>query len=121
MTTQELLAELQRRGLRVVLREDGELGLRGIKEQVTGTLLRVLGWHKGSIREHLLASAPREWLWRDGHTYREQEGEWKDEWLCGHAERHPVGAWWFRHVGQTTWQPIAARTPAEMSEAAAAA
>jgi hypothetical protein len=52
-------------------------------------------------------SRPREWLWRDGHTYAETPD---NEWLFGRAERHPVGAWWWRHGGGE-WKVVEGRVP----------
>ncbi len=107
MSTAELLAELARRGLTVALK-DGTPILRGPAGEATPTLLRALRWHRDAIRERLLADGPREWLWRDGHRYREHEGNWKDEYLLEQPDRHPAGAWWWRRVGAQAWQPTPA-------------
>lgn len=48
MTTDELLAILSVRGLRVVIR-DGQPALRGKAENVTPTLLRALAFHRDAL------------------------------------------------------------------------
>jgi hypothetical protein len=52
MTTEELLEEVQARGLKVVL-ADGEPRLRGDRSRLSPTLLAVLRWHRPAIVERL--------------------------------------------------------------------
>ena len=52
MTTDELLEEVQARGLKLVL-ADGEPRLRGDRSRVSPTLLAVLRWHRPAIVERL--------------------------------------------------------------------
>jgi hypothetical protein len=52
MTTEELLEEVQARGLKVVL-ADGEPRLRGDRSRLSPTLLAVLKWHRPAIVERL--------------------------------------------------------------------
>lgn len=47
----------------------------------------------------------REWRWRHGQTYQETPD---DEWLWGHPERHPAGAWWVREDGGE-WRRVPGR------------
>lgn len=117
MTTEELLAELERRGIRVELRGEGQPVLRGDPALISPPLLRVLKWHREAIVARLLQDGPREWLWRDGHRYREapEDATWRRQ------DWHPVGAWWVRQVGQTAWQSIPGRTPADVTALPAAA
>lgn len=53
MTTDELLASVNDRGLSLVLKPDGTLALRGPKAAVTDRLLAVLRWHKDAIHDRL--------------------------------------------------------------------
>jgi hypothetical protein len=64
----------------------------------TGVLLEARRrWRAGQTAEPPAPPPPaREWLWRYGHTYTETS---EDGWLWGHADRHPVGAWWWRVPG----------------------
>jgi hypothetical protein len=52
MTTEELLEEVQARGLKVVLADDGPR-LRGDRSRLSPTLMAVLKWHRPAIVERL--------------------------------------------------------------------
>ena len=45
----------------------------------------------------------REWRWQYDQRYTETPS---DEWLWGHADRHPAGATHWRYVGQSEWTPV---------------
>ena len=105
MTTDQLLAELGERGLSVVLK-DGLPRLCGDRSQATPPLLAVLRWHREEIVRRLNPPPPkprRQWLWRDGHRHTEDEAG---------TEPDPVGAWWWRHEGETAWRVVEARVAA---------
>lgn len=103
MSTDELLAVLVDRGLALYFCEaDGRPHLKGPREALTPALVRVLAYHRDRILARL---CPREFLWRTGHTHRENPGE-------VHPGFGPAGAWWYRRAGQGEWQGIPG-TPGE--------
>src|SRR5574343_1417386 len=57
---------------------------------------------------------PREWRWLHGHRYSETPG---DEWLYAQTDRHPAGAWWYRHAGESQWVPIQGRCDHQIGRA----
>jgi len=57
MTTDEILAELQRRELKVAV-VDGKPVLRGDRTQATPNLINALRWHKDEIVKRLTGQAP---------------------------------------------------------------
>lgn len=99
MSTDEILEEIASRGLSLVL-VDGRPTLRGDRTKVTPNLLAVLRWHREKIVQRLAASAPREWLWRTGHRYREEADDRHP------AEWNPVGANWWRRQGESGWRLV---------------
>jgi len=103
MTLDELLEIVEERGLSVTLGPDGQPRLRGPKEEATPALVEMLRLCRDDIIERL----------RPAHdTYQVQECRWRN----GHVGTHsnpeqgwPVGAGWWRPVGETKWQPIPGR------------
>lgn len=120
MSTDEVLAELERRGLTIAL-DRGRPVLVGPRSRASATLLAVLRWHRDAIARRLAESppappapaptpqaapaGPREWLWRDGHRYT----ECPDDARFLSPDHHPGGAWWFRHAGEAAWRPVPGR------------
>lgn len=108
MTTDEVLAELAARGLKVVLTPDGSPALLGKREEVTPALMGALRWHRDEIVRRLKpadAPRPREWLWRFGHRYTEGPRDSR----FGDPEWHPIGAFWWRFVGEKEWELVPGR------------
>ena len=115
MTTEEILEEIRKRGLEIVLSEDGVLKLRGSSEEKTPALLKALRHHRERIVGRLfpgkevkpppLPPRPREFLWRTGHTYTQTPNDPR------HAmeEFAPVGAWWWRWQGESEWRAVPGR------------
>jgi hypothetical protein len=116
VTTEQIIALVRQRGLAFTLK-DGRPLLVGPKAEATPALMHALKWHREDIVAHLLATAPREWLWRDGHRYTESPD---DGGTFGRADWHPVGAWWWRKQGETAWEAVPG-SPGEMTDAPALA
>ena len=112
MTTDELLAEIRERGFQILLKDNQPI-LRGDKTKLTPTLRAVLRWHRDKLIAHLTpkdAWRAREWSWLPPteeapptHRYTETPD---NEWLWAHAGRYPVGARWWRYVGDDLWHEI---------------
>lgn len=96
MSLDDLLAEIDARGLAIVMVQH-QVTLHGPKEQATATLLAVLRWHKQAITSHLVFRREKVWEWDDGRTY--QAVPWADEW-------HPPGATIWRWVNDDLWKVI---------------
>ncbi len=131
MTTEEVLKELEARGLRVCLAPDGSTFLRGDKSAATPALLKVLARHKERVvevlkppvetpRTHTPQPAPepivpvippavplppgtlvREWLWPDGDYLLEHPGH-----FCSYLWHPPL--FWYPAFGDPDWHPIGA-------------
>ena len=115
-----ILGVVEERGLSIHVSPEGKPFLRGPREEVTAALKDALD----AYRDEILASfardppappqpevyRPREWRWRFGQGYTETPA---DEWIWQHEDRHPVGAWWFRRQGETTWQTVPGRPATE--------
>lgn len=100
-----LVEVLKRRGLSVGLDPAGRPVLRGPTEEKTPAILSMLSAYRAELIERLgleLSTAKlREWLWRDGHRYTEDAEAPKAD--------HPVGATWWRYVGESGWRLIEER------------
>lgn len=131
LTLSVILDEVKARGLSLAL-ADGTPRLRGDPAMITSTLLGVLKRRRDEViallREEqglppapggaeatpapapspapVVLPSPREWLWYSGHRHIEGPD---DPWLFGHADRHPVGAWFWRCVGEGNWRPVPGR------------
>lgn len=129
MTTEEVIAELEARGLKVCLSPDGSPFLRGDKSAVTPALLKVLARHRQRVVELLQppveaprepAPAPepivpvipepvplppgmlvREWLWPDGDYLKEHPAH-----FCPCPWRPPLV--WYPAFGDPDWHPLGA-------------
>lgn len=114
MTTDELLKLLAGRGLRVVRDAAGKLALRGDRAAATDRLMKALGFHRTELEklfptklEELGQPKEKQYLWRFGQTA-----------TLPASGPPPVGAWWFRYVGETEWRPVPG-TPGEQQRPAA--
>lgn len=107
MTVDEIVELVEERGLHIEVSYLGVPSIVGPSEEVTPALLAVLKLYRDEIVQALRPAPPREWLWRFGQQYREDPRDT----TYGHEDRHPVGAWWWRRMGDTGWRPVPGRTP----------
>lgn len=98
MTTDEVLKELEERGLYIAL-VDGKPRLRGPVKAITHPLLAVLRHHREEIIRRMTTGRLRQFLWRSGHVYEEVGTEGGSEW-------QPIGAWWWRYQGEKKWKVV---------------
>lgn len=68
MTTDEVLAAVNERGLKLHAGSDGTLIVIGLDEEKTPALLRVLGWHRDGIINRIRI--------RDSRRPAKRHGEW---------------------------------------------
>ncbi len=105
MTTDEVLAECARRGVRLTVDHEGRPHAQGI---VSKTLLAVLRWHRAAIIERLpreVAPAlpepeptrPRQWRW-PGNLIMPDAAPGTGE--------LPPGATHWRYWGEQEWQEV---------------
>lgn len=113
MTTDQVLEVLKDRKLLLVIQPDGSPVVKGDKEAMTPTLLRVLKFHKDEIVKRL---APPKIMDPDAPAIEVR-------WNTGLIGRHwfpnqgwPVGAWWWRHQGEEEWKPIPGTRGEKQSE-----
>lgn len=115
MTTDALVSLLAERGLKLVAAGNGPV-LRGPKEAATPALLRVVQIHRAALAaeaaknpivlpparevepERPATGRQREYLWDDGHTYRERPCD-------AHVPLIYTADWW-RYVGEVRWNRI---------------
>lgn len=102
MTTHDLIALMKKRGVNVVLGEDGAPRLTGRVSEVTPAIKKVLKFHRQRIIDSLQTQLPSECRWANGFVGR--------HWFTDQG--FPTGAGWWRKLGDAEWQPIPGRVNA---------
>jgi hypothetical protein len=93
------------RGLELAIGMDGAPRVSGPSTEITDGLRLALKANRKEILAYLKsqgAEQPKECLWKTGHI--------SPHWFSGSA--WPVGAFWWRYVGETEWRGIPG-TPGE--------
>lgn len=102
MDLPRLLEILRERGLSIEVDGNGQPRLIGKPALATTKLLTAIKWHRSELIRMFAKSLPMEVKYGVGHVTRSVFPG--DGW--------PAGGWWWRHVGDTVWQPIPG-TPGE--------
>jgi hypothetical protein len=110
MRLDDLFGLVERRGMRIVW-GDGGPALAGDTKEATPRLLRYLKLRREEIAARLRpAPAPAPAPERPAVECRWNTGLVGGHWFPENG--WPVGAWWWRHAGETDWRPIPG-TPGE--------